>query len=154
MDVGIINPFVEAALEVTRTMANMQSKVGKPSLKTGTRANGQVTGFIALSGVTHNGTLALTFEKEALLAVYEQMLGEKLEKVDDSALDLAGEITNMVCGGAKQRLSESGYDFSLTRPNILTGTPHDVNHPGKGPVLTLPLELEQGRIFIEVNLSR
>ncbi|TCS40671.1 chemotaxis protein CheX [Reinekea marinisedimentorum] len=154
MDVGIINPFLEATLEVTRTMANMESRVGKPALKKGNQANGEVTGFIALSGPAHKGTLAITFEKEALLAVYERMLGEKLSELDDSALDLAGEITNMVCGGAKQRLSSSGYDFDLTRPTILTGKPHEINHPGNGPVLTLPLELDQGKMYIEVNLSR
>lgn len=154
MDVAIINPFVEATLEVTRTMANTKSTVGKPTLKQGNQADGEVTGFIKLSGTEHNGSLAITFNQDAILLVYERMLGEKITSLDDSALDLAGEITNMVCGGAKARLEQKGYDFSLTQPTILTGSEYTIDHPGNCPVITLPLELEQGKIFIEVSLSR
>jgi chemotaxis protein CheX len=113
-----------------------------------------VTGFIKLDGSRHRGSLAITFNSEALLLVYERMLGETLQALDDSAMDLAGEITNMVCGGAKQRLSESGYDFSLTQPSLLSGVAHHIHHQGKGPVLTLPLELEKGQMMIEVCLNR
>lgn len=154
MDASIINPFVEATMEVTRTMANMESSVGKPKLKDGTNAPGSITGFINLSSNTHNGSLALSFEESTILTVYERMLGEKQDTIDDSVLDLAGEITNMVCGGAKQRLSLSGFDFNLTSPSILSGDNHQIKHSGSGPVLTLPLQFEEGQMHIEVYLGR
>jgi chemotaxis protein CheX len=154
MDVGIINPFVESTLEVASTMAQLDFQVGKPSLKTDSKSQGEVTGFIELSGMNHKGSLAISFNTEALLLVYQKMLGEVLETVDDSALDLAGEITNMVCGGAKQKLSEQGFEFDLTQPSILSGHDHEVVHTLSGPVLSLPLQLEQGIIYIEVSLNR
>lgn len=154
MNAKIINPFVEATVDVTSSMAQLEVKIGQPTLKTDSMAQGDVTGFIKLESAEHKGSLAITFEQAALLLVYQKMLGETLTSIDDSALDLAGEITNMVCGGAKKRLSESGYDFELTHPSLITGEQHEVAHSGDGPVLTLPLELEQGKMFIEVHLSR
>jgi chemotaxis protein CheX len=134
-------------------MAQLEIIVGKPHIKESNLSQGEVTGFIELVGPKHSGSLAITFNKDALLLVYQNMLGETLESLDESTLDLAGEITNMVCGGAKQRLSEKGMDFDLTRPSMLSGTAHQVSHKGKGPVLSLPLALDQGQMFIEVCLN-
>lgn len=154
MDVKIINPFLEALLEVARTMAQLDIEVGQPSLKKGRHAPGAVTGFINLKGNPYRGSLAISFSRDALLLIYQNMLGEPLEDLDDSALDLAGEITNMVCGGAKQRLSQDGLDFELTLPSMLSGSPHEIEHNNPDSVVTLPLNLERGKMFIEVSLNR
>lgn len=154
MDAAIINPFVESTVEVAETMAQLSVAIGKAQLKENNNAQGEVTGIIELASQKHHGSLAITFEKAALLLVYKKMLGETLESLDDSALDLAGEITNMVCGSAKQKLSLNGYDFDLTQPSILTGKNYQVEHKWGGPVLTLPLQLDEGIIYIEVSLKR
>lgn len=154
MDVKIINPFVEALVEVATSMAQLELTVGKPFLKQATEAEGEVSGFIELKSAQHNGSLAITFDRPALLLVYERMLGEALETVDDSALDLAGEITNMVCGGAKQRLASNGYDFELTTPSMLKGDHHVISHLGGGPVIGLPLSTQNGQVMLEVSLNR
>ncbi|WP_040556414.1 chemotaxis protein CheX [Reinekea blandensis] len=154
MDVRIINPFLEATLDVARTMAQLEVTVGKPVLKQGHDAPGQVSGFIHLNGLNHKGSLAISFSSKALLLIYRNMLGEPLETLDDSALDLAGEITNMVCGGAKQRLASKGYEFDLTQPTLLSGSPHSIEHTPAGPVVTLPLHLPEGEMYLEVCLNR
>lgn len=152
MDVKIINPFVEALLDVTESMAQLSGQVGKPELKLTQDAPGIVTGFIRLHGRKAKGTLAVSFSEQSLLMIFERMLGEKLPELDDSAYDLAGELTNMVCGGAKRRLSDSGYEFDLTQPDILKGAGHTLDH-GHGPTITLPIEYGIGNIYIEVSLK-
>ncbi len=153
MDVGIINPFLESTLEVTRSMAQLEAILGSPALKTNQTSQGEVTGLIELASSDNRGSLAITFSKDALLLVYQRMLGETLTDLDESTLDLAGEITNMVCGGAKQRLSAKGFEFNLTRPIMLSGFEHEIKHLGSGPVVTMALQLEQGSIYIEVCLN-
>lgn len=152
MDVKIINPFVEALLDVTESMAQLTGQVGKPELKTTLTAPGIVSGFIRLNGRKANGTLAVSFSEPSLLMIFERMLGESLPELDDSAYDLAGELTNMVCGGAKRRLSDSGYEFDLTQPDILKGLGHRLEH-GKGPIISLPIQFGLGNIYIEVSLK-
>ena len=154
MDVKIINPFLEATINIASVMAQLDVKVGRAILKQDNIAQGDVTGLIKLQGNFHEGSLAFSFSQDALRLIYQKMLGEPLTLLDQSALDLAGEFTNMVCGGAKQRLADKGYEFELTQPSMLSGDQHQVNHLGLGPVLTVPLELEQGTMYIEVCLNR
>lgn len=154
MDVKIINPFLEALLDVAANMAQLELKVGRPVLKNDKVAQGEVTGLISLDGGQTQGSMAITFNESALLLVYEKMLGEELTAMDETALDLAGEITNMVCGGAKQRLAEKGYEFALATPSMLSGKNHEIEHRGGGPVITMPLSLDRGEMFIEVSLNR
>jgi chemotaxis protein CheX len=154
MDVKLINPFVEALLEVTESMAQMTGEIGRPTIKVGEDAQGIVSGFIALNSVNTNGSLSISFTEDVLLDIYHKMLGEALEQVDDSAYDLVGEITNMVCGGAKRRLSEDGFDFDLSTPSIIKGVGHKLEHLDNKPVVVLPFKFEKGDIFIEVCLNR
>ncbi|WP_320825456.1 chemotaxis protein CheX [Reinekea sp.] len=154
MNVKIINPFVESLISVIGTMAQLDATLGKASLKISTQAPGIVTGFIQLSGLTQRGSLAISFTQGAILLVFEKMLGDRPDGIDESTLDLAGEITNMVCGGAKQRLSANNYVFELTQPIILSGLGHTIDHPGPNAVITVPLALSEGIIFIEVSLDR
>ena len=153
MNSDIVNPFVEATLDVMKNMAQLDATLGKASLKQSEIAQASTSGFIELIGSTP-GTLSISFCDKAIMRIYENMLGDILESIDHSALDLVGEFTNMVCGGAKQRLSQKGYDFSLSQPKILSGKDHAIEHIRGCPVLTLPLEMSPGNIFIEVGMSR
>ncbi|MEJ2064616.1 MAG: chemotaxis protein CheX, partial [Reinekea sp.] len=92
MDVGIINPFLEATLDITRTMAMLEIEVGSPKLKQGKHSSGMVTGLIALTSSSHNGSLSITFDEEVLFKIYRNMLGEEHDdNIDEQILDLAGE---------------------------------------------------------------
>jgi chemotaxis protein CheX len=154
MDVKLINPFVEALLEVTESMAQLSGQIGKVQLKEGNKSQGIVSGFIRLNNANTNGSLSISFSEPVLLSIYERMLGETLEQLDDSAYDLVGEITNMVCGGAKRRLSEQGLDFDLATPDVLKGEGHELIHLDNKPVVLLPFTYEMGDIYIEVCLNR
>ena len=153
MDTAIINPFLEATLDVAKTMAMLELQVGKPSIKQGRESLGAVTGLIELNSADHRGSLAISFDADALLTIYKNMLGEEHNDIDEPILDLAGEITNMVCGGAKQRLSAKGYDFDLTQPKILSGNQHLIAHIEGLPVIQLPLTAGSSKIYIEVSLT-
>lgn len=154
MDVKLINPFIDALLEVTQNMAQLSGQIGKAQLKVGNKSQGAVSGFIRLNNATTNGSLSISFSEPVLLGIYEKMLGETLVELDDSAYDLVGEITNMVCGGAKRRLSEQGLDFDLASPDVIKGDNHELNHFDNKSVVLLPFIYEMGDIFIEVCLNR
>ncbi len=155
MEVSLINPFLEATLDVFRTMAMLDINVGTPRLKEDNHAKGIVSGVIELHSDNYQGTLALSFEKNALFTIYRNMLGEEHNSIDEQILDLAGELTNMVCGGSKQRLSERGYHFDLTQPKILSGESHTIEHKDQLPVIQLPLTTDNDtRIFLEISMNR
>jgi len=154
MEAKFINPFLSSIVNVLSTMAQLQPKPGKPSLKTKNVAPGVVTGVIAMNGKQVKGSLAISFTAPAIFDIGKRMLGDDLTAVDDTVKDLTGELTNMVLGGAKSIFTEEGYDFDLTLPEILTGENHIIDHKVEGPKIIMPFNIESGTFYIEICFEK
>ena len=50
MDVKYINPFINAAQTVFKTMLGMEAKMGKPILKNERTTSGDISGIMGLAG--------------------------------------------------------------------------------------------------------
>jgi len=150
MNVEIINPFLESIKNILATMAMMDITADKPCIKNDNTARGDVTGVIGMTSPKAKGSLAITFTEPVLLEICKRMLGEELTSMDDTATDLAGEITNMVSGGAKRLLGEKGYMFEMALPAVISGKGHAVHHKTQGPKILIPFTTDYGKLFIEV----
>ncbi len=67
---------------------------------------------------------------------------------------MIGEITNMVCGGAKRILGENGYEFELATPTIISGKGHEIHHKVSGPKLLMPFISSFGKAYIEISFDK
>lgn len=150
MNVKFINPFIESILEVLSTMALTEAHSAEPYLKKGTLPLGVVTGFIKLEGELIRGSIAISFERDTVLQICHNMLGESVPDVNDDVRDMVGELTNMLTGGAKRRLWDMGFNFELATPEIHSEDVYRVEHLVQGPVLVIPFLTNTGRFFIEV----
>jgi chemotaxis protein CheX len=77
MDVNLINPFIDATLNVLETMASTKVQPGKPYLKKDEVARGDVSGVIGLTGEAR-GTISVSFTEKCILAIVSNMLGEEM----------------------------------------------------------------------------
>lgn len=150
MNVAFINPFLTSILNVLSTMAMLEVAPGKPSLKQGRMARGDVTGLIGMTGDKAKGSLAITFTEPVILEIARRMLGEAPAGIDETITDLVGEITNMACGGAKKLLSDEGYEFELAIPGVVAGQNHVVTHRSGGPAVVIPFNCDAGQFYVEV----
>lgn len=148
--VEFVNPFLESILNVLSTMAMIEAKPGRPSLKTSEVACGDVTGIIGMTGERARGTLAITFTEFVILEITKRMLGEEATSIDDTVIDLVGEITNMVTGGAKKLLSEEGYTFDMAIPSVVAGKSHTIRHKSKAPIIIVPFSTGAGEFYVEI----
>ncbi len=131
-------------------MAMTDATPGKAQIKEDELPWGDVTGIIALSSKDANGSFAISFPKAVILSITHKMLGERLDAIDDTVVDLVGELTNMMSGGAKRLFAENGLDFDLAIPSILSGEGHTVTHKAVGPKIILPFTTEIGDFYVEV----
>lgn len=150
MDVNYINPFINSLLNVLATMASMESKVGSPYLKEAKVAEGVVTGFIRMTGDFVECTMAISFTREAMLAIASKMLGEAITELDDDIIDLAGEITNMVTGGAKRELWQDGFSFDMSQPEFHLDDDYEPAHLENEKVIIVPFVSAEGAFNLEV----
>ena len=153
LDVTLINPFINATINVLETMAFMTVTAGKPYVKKDNIAVGDVTGVMGLTGVAM-GTIAVTFEEQCILMVVSNMFGEKIEELNDDIADAVGELTNMISGQARRELDEVGKVFKAAIPTVITGKGHSVRHYGNGPKIAIPFHTDGGDFTIEVCFDR
>lgn len=149
MRVEFINPFLMSMMNVMSTMAMIELKPSKPQKKEGLVAVGDVSGLIGMVAPQIKGSLSVTFDKQLALSVMQNMLGESPSEINEEVADMVGEITNMVAGGAKRLLGESGFEFDMATPVVVSGSGHTINHQVDGELILIPFSSDQGNASIE-----
>ncbi|MBM4341463.1 MAG: chemotaxis protein CheX [Deltaproteobacteria bacterium] len=152
MKVELINPFLEATVSVLKTMASINPVPGKPYIKKGTTATGDVSGIVGITGDTE-GSICITFSRECILLIISQMLGENQLEINDEVKDAVGELTNMISGDSRRRLEEMGHHFLGAIPSVISGRSHEIRHITKGPILSIPFNTPAGSFTVEVCLK-
>ncbi|MDI3323027.1 chemotaxis protein CheX [Pontibacterium granulatum] len=151
MKAEFINPFLASMTNVLSTMAQIESRPGKPSVKKSSTALGAVTGIIGMAGEQLKGSFAVSFSEPVIYAITKRMLGEEVATVNETVTDMVGELTNMATGGAKALLAEKGFDFDMAVPVMVSGKEHKIEHSSSGPTIILPFETDYGDFFIEIS---
>ncbi|MCP3875443.1 MAG: chemotaxis protein CheX [Desulfobacteraceae bacterium] len=149
MDVKLVNPFINATINVLETMAFMNVNAGKPYLKMDSMAVGDVSGLLGLTGIA-NGTIAVTFEEKCILTIVSNMFGETMSELNDEIGDAVGELTNMISGQARRELEGMGKVFKAAIPSVITGKNHSIVHYSEGPKIAIPFNTDDGDFTIEV----
>ncbi len=153
MKAEFINPFLEATVNVLKTMAMITPKAGKPSLKGSSESKGDVSGLIGLTGPAE-GSLAVSFSESCALKIVENMLGESFSEMNGQVADAVGELTNMISGDARARLQKIGYDFTAAIPTVVSGKSHSIKHISSGgPTILLPFNTDSGDFYVEACFS-
>lgn len=152
MDVRFINPFLEATIDVLKTMAFVEPRPGKPYLKKDDLAKGDVSGIIGFTGPA-TGSMALSFSEGCILKIVSNMLGEEIKGINGDIKDAVGEITNMVSGAARKNLESLGLSISAAIPTVIAGKGHSVSHIMGGPSIIIPFETEQGPFVVDVCIG-
>jgi len=152
MDVKLINPFLTAAMHVLKTMAGIDARPGKPFVKTDDVAIGDVSAIIGITGAAR-GSMALVFTEECIKEIASNLLGEVFTQMNHEVRDAVGELTNMICGDARRRLSEQGFSLQSGIPTIVAGEKHSIMHIADGPRLAVPFETDHGSFMVEVAFS-
>ncbi len=151
-DVNFINPFLSAAKKVLKVQCFMEITATKPHLKKASDPLllGDVSGIISINSETFTGTLAISMSEPIFIKIVSNMLGEKIEKIEEKNVDLVGELSNMILGQAKIELMTLGYSIQSALPSCVWGKDHKIKHFGGGQCIVLPFETECGILYIEI----
>ena len=152
MNVEVFNPFITATLDVLQTMAGLDPSRGTPRLKGRDDVSYDVSGVIGLTGQVQ-GFVTLSFRESAALHVVSSFLGEPVTSVDEQVKDAVGELTNIVAGGAKRALADSGYELTISIPSVVVGTNHSISRPKEIPSFEIPFETDAGPFSVELCLK-
>jgi len=154
MNVEFINPFLHATKNVLETMAQTPVKAGKPQLKEGETTYGEVTGVIGMTSDRIVGSMIVSFSEKCILKIVANMLMESPKpQIDDEVVDAVGELTNMICGGAKAQLAKLDHKFDLATPTMVVGKGVEISYYSDAPTIVIPFTTDDGPFVVEANLG-
>jgi len=135
-------------------MAQIELVVEKPQAKMDEIARGDVSGIIGMIGPEIRGSMAITFDEALATSIMKNMLGEHVSSINDDVRDMVGEMTNMICGGAKTMLAQQNYEFEMAIPVIVSGAGHRIQHKVDGPKIILTLSNDIGNAYLEICFDK
>ncbi len=154
MKAEFINPFLTATKNVLETMCQTKVEAQKPALKKDNKSYGEVSGIIGMASDTVTGCMVVSFSEACILRVVANMLYEDPKtNVDAEIVDAVGELTNMICGGAKSQLAKLNHKFDLATPTMITGKGVEISYHSEAPTISIPFKTEYGDFVIEANLA-
>ncbi|MBI3480647.1 MAG: chemotaxis protein CheX [Nitrosomonadales bacterium] len=151
MDMVMTHALLESLFIIFATMVRLQIQPGVPIPKQDNIAKGHVSGLIGMKADGASGSVALSLTLPTIREISRSLLGQEITDIDKDAADLAGELTNMLVGGAKRILSEKGHDFDMQTPELLQGDRHEIVHHFSGQTVLLPIMIDQHEFYIELN---
>lgn len=130
IDVNLINPFIDSTLECLQQMAGCQPQRKRVFVKKDMAMHGNISGVIGLSnGIT--GSCAVSFPQSLAERIVAAFLGESIPVAEQMIHDGIGEVANMVAGGAKMRFAKAGFNFSISTPTVIAGSPTQLWNPNE-----------------------
>lgn len=153
MKVNFINPVIQSTLEVLSTMAELEPKAETLRKKDPTIPikGKHITGLMGMTGDNAYASIALTFSEPVIIHIAQRMLPTNPTEINGTVIDLAGELANMVMGGAKTALEKEGYSFTLGLPTIIVGNEYLIAHRTKAPIVQVPFTMTEGTFYIEAS---
>ena len=129
IDVNILNPFISAALECLKQMADVKPERKRVFLKTDPLMHGDICGIIGMTnGIT--GSCVVSFPDQLAKRIVARLLGDNEATISAGMVeDGIGEVANMVAGGAKRKFVGSPYHFDISVPTVIHGEPVKLFNP-------------------------
>jgi chemotaxis protein CheX len=152
LDKQLVNAFIDGVQKTLSTMAMTESSPKKAFVEKDFEAKGDVSGMIGMVSGNMKGTITISFGKDAIFKILENMLGEDYSEINDEVRDAVGELTNMIYGTAKTTLNELGYNFEMAIPTVITGA-HQITNYHKGATLVIPFEMGDLGFHIEITVE-
>jgi chemotaxis protein CheX len=146
LDKRFMNAFIEGVIKTVSMMAQVEVTTGKPKVEQKFQAKGEVAGMVGMVFGSMKGTMSISFSKDAILFLVNNMLGEKHTEINEDIADAVGEMTNQIYGNAKTTLNQMGYGFEMAIPAVIQGT-FKISKYHNGATLAIPFNLPNGSIF-------
>ncbi len=101
-------------------MVAMDLKYNSSDLAEETHINTDISGFVSFMGKYH-GTIGIFCSKEFALKIASSMLMEEMMEVTTDVIDTVGEISNMVAGNVKTKITKNYGEMELSVPIVMLG---------------------------------
>jgi len=115
----------------------------------------RVSGSVGFAGETVTGAVYLHLSAPLASHVAAAMLGLPPEEItgEHEVNDVVGEATNMLTGGLKSWLCDSGFDCAVSTPAIIRGTSFSIEPLPDVEREWLVFDCGEDRLVVEIHIK-
>ena len=149
MNLKYVEPFKQATNNVLSMMAATEVTFAAAGPRTTAKSFGAITGMIGMTAAGVSGNMLISFDEPSILGVIENLVGERYPNIGQDVIDAVGELTNMICGGAKAIFSKEGLVFDMATPAIIVGQGIEIGQVKGQQVVSVLCSTPSGQFVIE-----
>ena len=154
MNPTFVSHLVAATEDVFATMVFKPVTAEAPIEGLGTSTGAHVVASVAFAGQC-SGMVAFHSGVESAKAIAGSMLGMEPGEVDGEMPDAIGEITNMIAGGFRLKLTGDGLSCAISVPTVITGSDFKTKYVTPVTRVLCPFQFNgDGRVFVELILTQ
>jgi chemotaxis protein CheX len=112
---------------------------------------GDLTAMVGLAGLLC-GLVTLRCTAKSAASMASRLLGMEIQQSDRQMFDAIGEITNMVAGNFKNKLTGIADKCMLSVPTVITGSNYNCRAMADGAPLQVTVMFEQAPVSIAVEV--
>ncbi|GJQ50153.1 hypothetical protein KsCSTR_41510 [Candidatus Kuenenia stuttgartiensis] len=132
---GITLDIKETTKILFETMIMLDLNYGDASLIDETQIKTDVIGMVSFTGQYH-GVVGIFCSKKFALKVASSMLMMELEEFNNDVKDAVGEVSNMIAGNIKTKMSEKYGEMHLSIPIVIAGEGLSITAVGNVPTVS------------------
>ncbi|MFP4115320.1 MAG: chemotaxis protein CheX [Spirochaetota bacterium] len=151
----IINPFLDATINLFRRMFHLDPQPGTPHL---VEAFGnhrwEVSGVISFLG-SNIGVVVIRMPHLLADKLLERsgILVDSADQREQMINEMVGEFTNIIAGNAVGPLSKQGIELEMSPPIVVQGKNHRIHWPNHAPIIGMPFTTEVGPFSVDVSMK-
>jgi chemotaxis protein CheX len=151
MDVKLLNPFIQAAVEVLKAEASTEVSRGEITLQKSSLTSDDITVLINLIGDVY-GVVMYGMPMSTGLDMVSRIMGQEFKELSALAQSGVAELGNVISGRSTIRFSEAGYHSNISTPTVLIGSGIQISTLDF-PRIVVPLETEFGLFTVHLALK-
>lgn len=150
MDAKLLNPFIQAAVEVLKAEVGAEVSRKEIFLQKSALTSDDITVLINLIGDVY-GVVMYGMPAATGLKLVSRIMGQDFAELDSLAQSGVAELGNVISGQATIRFSEAGYHSNISTPMVLTGNGIEISTLDFSR-LVVPLETQFGLFTVHLAL--
>ncbi len=149
----LLEPFIDSTLLTLKEMAQAKVEATSVYRKLGYRIYGDYSALVSIT-TQSEGTLIMTFPTATAQELAKRVLAPLgVDVTEELVQSVIGEITNILVGQAKGRLSETSFRFTMSVPTVVAGPHHEIKYKQGLPCLVTSFTGDIGDFALQVCLA-
>ena len=151
MNVNFLNPFLDAANEILKQETRLDFARGGLTLEKSHYISDDVTVILAIVGMV-SGNVFYSMDQATALNLASRMMYEPFDEFNSLAQSGIAELGNVITGRASIKLSQAGYEATISPPTLIQGKGATISTLDY-PRVIVPLSAANATVIIHLALK-